>query len=154
LPQAPVALEGSETILLVEDSPAVRRAAREILGRLGYVILECPDGESALELADRSSQHIDLLLTDVVMPTMGGPELALRLQARREGLRVLYMSGYPDQAVSEHGILDREMAYLQKPFSIRSLGSKVRQVLDTPRSMSSQPQKPGALVSGKSRRST
>jgi two-component system, cell cycle sensor histidine kinase and response regulator CckA len=127
----PENLKGRETILLVEDYASVRGAARQILLRQGYTVLECTDGDSALELLAKSKQPINLLLTDVVMPVMSGRELAERFRVRCPGAKTLYMSGYPDQAIVNHGILAPGVAYLQKPFSSASLSRKVREVLDT-----------------------
>jgi CheY-like chemotaxis protein len=123
-------LEGQETVLLVEDSAGVRGAARQILLRQGYQVLQCSDGDAALALLSQSGQEIHLLLTDIVMPGINGRELAARVQARCPGVRTLYMSGYPDQAVVDQGVLKPGMAYLQKPFSPLSLATKVRVVLD------------------------
>jgi CheY-like chemotaxis protein len=121
--------KGSETILLVEDSAAVRGAARQILVRQGYTVLACADGESALNLVSQTDRAIDLVLTDVIMPVMGGRELAERLGARWPEARILYMSGYPDNAVVDHGMLEMGTPYIQKPFSPHGLAKKVRQVL-------------------------
>jgi PAS domain S-box-containing protein len=122
-------LKGGETILLVEDSAAVRGAARQILVRQGYTVVACADGESALSLVSQADQTIDLVLTDVIMPVMGGRELAERLRARWPGARILYMSGYPDNAVVDNGMLESGTPYIQKPFSAQGLAKKVRQVL-------------------------
>jgi CheY-like chemotaxis protein len=127
----PEDLRGTETILLVEDYAGLRGAARHLLLRQGYTVLECTDGESALDLIARTEPRIDLLLTDVVMPVMSGRELAERFRMRFPGAKILYMSGYPDQAIVSHGILNPGVAYLQKPFSSTSLSQKVRQVLDS-----------------------
>jgi two-component system cell cycle sensor histidine kinase/response regulator CckA len=127
---APPAAGGSETVLVVEDVAAVRTVAREMLERRGYTVLEAPDGESALRLAGKHRGEIHLLLTDVVMPGGSGRALADRLLALRPGMKVLYMSGYTDDAVVRHGILEAGIAYLQKPFAPDSLTRKVRAVLD------------------------
>jgi GAF domain-containing protein/CheY-like chemotaxis protein len=116
---------GSETILLVEDEEAVRDAAREILQLLGYTVLEARHPGEALLIAEQR-EEIHLLLTDVVMPAMSGPELAGRLAARHPSMRVLYMSGYPSQAVE---LLGEGTAFLPKPFTLDGLARKVRQVL-------------------------
>ena len=119
----------SETLLLVEDEDAVRALAREVLGGAGYVVLEAADGAEALLLCERHPGPIHLLLSDVVMPEMGGRELADRLTALRPGLKVLFLSGYADDAVVRHGVLASQVAFLQKPYSIESLTRKVRDVL-------------------------
>ena len=125
---------GTETVLLVEDAAAVRAVARQVLQRQGYNVLEASDGEDALHLAARYQGTIDLVLTDVVMPRAGGRELAERLLTVRRDTRVLYMSGYTDDSVVRHGILEGGVAYLQKPFSPEGLARKVREVLDAPKS--------------------
>jgi two-component system, cell cycle sensor histidine kinase and response regulator CckA len=123
-------LGGTETVLLVEDEEDVRAVARESLTMYGYTVLEARDGEDALRVAGGESGHIDLMVTDVVMPGMNGRELAERLLAIRPRTRVLYVSGYTDDALSQHGILDQELAFLAKPFAPETLARSVRQVLD------------------------
>lgn len=123
-------LRGTETILLAEDEPMVRTAARRILERFGYRVLESPGGAEALVIARDASGPIHLLLTDVVMPEMSGRELAERFAAIRPGVKVLYMSGYTDDAVVRRGVISEGTPYLQKPFSAESLAHKVRTVLD------------------------
>ena len=125
---------GTETVLLVEDAAAVRAVARQVLQRQGYRVLEASEGEDALRLAARHQGTIDLVVTDVVMPRVGGRELAERLLVVRPETRVLYMSGYTDDSVVRHGILEGGVAYLQKPFSPEGLVRKVREVLDAPKS--------------------
>jgi len=120
---------GTETVLVVEDVPAVRAVTREMLKRYGYNVLEAADGPTALQLAAGYAEPIDLLLTDVVMPEMNGRDLADRIQAARPATKVLFMSGYTDDAVVRHGILQDGIAYLQKPFTPGSLATKVREVL-------------------------
>jgi len=124
-------LLGTETILLSEDAPALRGTARQILERYGYTVLEAPNGKEALTLARSLPGLIHLLLTDVVMPGMSGRELAERFTALRPEVKVLYMSGYTDDAVVRHGVLRPGIAYLQKPFTPESLAHKVREVLDS-----------------------
>jgi two-component system cell cycle sensor histidine kinase/response regulator CckA len=124
-------LLGTETILLTEDAPALRGMARQILERYGYTVLEAPDGKEALALARSVPGPIHLLLTDVVMPGMSGRELAERFTGHRSEMKVLYMSGYTDDAVVRHGVLRPGIAYLQKPFTPESLAHKVREVLDS-----------------------
>jgi len=121
---------GTETVLLVEDAAAVRAVTKQMLERQGYTVLEAPDGEAGLRLAQRHRGVIHLLLTDVVMPRVGGRELAEQLARLRPDVKVLYASGYTDDSVVRHGILESGTAYLQKPFSPESLARKVRDVLD------------------------
>ncbi|RME41234.1 MAG: response regulator, partial [Caldilineae bacterium] len=121
---------GTETILLVEDEPQVRKLAFNTLTAQGYTVLDAPDGEAALKTAQTYTGPIHLLLTDVIMPRMGGKELAKRLKALRPDVRVLYTSGYTSNAIVHHGVLEPGLAFLEKPFSARALLRKVRQVLD------------------------
>ncbi|MEN6625166.1 MAG: PAS domain S-box protein [Candidatus Sumerlaeia bacterium] len=121
---------GSETILLVEDEDAVRRIARLALETHGYHVLEAPDGLTAVRIACRLSTRIDLLVTDIVMPEMGGRELVENLRGIRPGLKALYISGYTDDAILRHGVLSDNAAYLQKPFPPVALARRVRQILD------------------------
>src|SRR5437773_1774151 len=121
---------GSETVLLAEDEPAVRTIAQQALERQGYTVLAAPSGADALALAAQHGATIHLLLTDVVMPGMSGRDLADRLTAQRPGIRVLYISGYTDNAIVRHGMLEPGLAYLQKPFRPDALVRKVRDVLD------------------------
>jgi PAS domain S-box-containing protein len=130
LTPAPSLLAGSETILLVEDEGQIRQVARSILSRYGYRVIDAASGGEALELVERHDGALHLLLTDVVMPHMSGPELAVRLVKRRPGLKVLFMSGYTDDAVVRHGVLEGDVAFLQKPFTPAVLTGKVREVLD------------------------
>ncbi|HEX9610644.1 MAG TPA: response regulator [Gemmatimonadales bacterium] len=127
---APESLRGTETILLVEDEAAVRAVTRLLLERNGYTVLVAPAGSAALALLDGGDVRVDLLLTDVVMPGMSGRELAERLASRCPGLRVVYMSGYTDDAIVRHGMLEPGLEYLQKPFRPDGLLLKVREVLD------------------------
>ena len=126
----PPAVGGSETVLVVEDVAAVRAVAREMLERRGYTVLEAPDGATALRLAGKHRGEIHLLLTDVVMPGGSGRALADQLLGLRPTMKVLYMSGYTDDAVVRHGILQEGIAYLQKPFTPENLARKVRAALD------------------------
>ena len=121
---------GDETVLLVEDETVVRQLVAEILETSGYTVLQAGDGPSALELARRHSGDISLLVTDVVMPGMSGPEVAQSVTAMRPGTRVLYMSGYTDSQIGQHGVLEPGIAFLQKPFSTDDLTRKVRGLLD------------------------
>jgi PAS domain S-box-containing protein len=122
---------GTETILVVEDEAAVLALSRRALEMQGYVVLAAADPAAAIRVVERHGGMIHLLLTDVVMPGLSGRELADRLLARRPGLRVLYMSGYPGDAVVQHGALPVGSAFLQKPFSPDGLARKVRDVLDS-----------------------
>lgn len=123
---------GTENVLLVEDEEAVRALISEYLRRFGYSVREAREPAEAIELSERHGETIELLVTDVVLPGMGGRELANRLVASRPGLRVLYLSGYPDQALLHRGRLEPGLAFLQKPFTPDALARKVRQVLDSP----------------------
>jgi CheY-like chemotaxis protein len=122
--------EGSETILLVEDAQPVRLIARKALQSRGYTVLEASGGEEALLLCERFSGPIHLLLTDVVMPGMSGREVADRVLALRPELRVLFMSGYTDDAIVHHGVLDEGVVLIEKPFTPNGLSAKVRELLD------------------------
>jgi PAS domain S-box-containing protein len=124
---------GHETILVVEDSPGVRRVAREALERNGYTVLEASDGPAALATAARHPGPIHLLLTDVVLPGLGGPGLARALGETRPELRVLYTSGFSAEASAGHGVIEPDAHYLPKPFAMAALLQKVREVLDLPR---------------------
>jgi len=121
--------QGRETILLVEDEEAVRELARDILEANGYAVLEARHGDEALAICERHSEPIHLMLTDVVMPGMNGRELAERLARLRPETKVLYMSGYTDNAIVLHGVLNGRAVFLQKPFSPDALARKVREVL-------------------------
>jgi CheY-like chemotaxis protein len=127
---APVSRRGTETILLVEDEAAVRQLARKILEGHGYTVLTADGGSSALTLAQRHAGTIHLLLTDVVMPELSGRDLATALDRTGGRIRVLYMSGYTDDTIIRHGVLEAGVAYLQKPFTPEALLRKVREVLD------------------------
>jgi two-component system, cell cycle sensor histidine kinase and response regulator CckA len=120
---------GSETILLVEDEPEVRNLVEKLLAMQGYTVLVAASPSEALQLCEKERRRIDLLLTDVVMPDMSGRELARRLEPSRPEMRVLYMSGYTEDAIGRHGVLDPEIAFLQKPFSPDALARKVREGL-------------------------
>jgi CheY-like chemotaxis protein len=121
---------GSETVLLVEDEAVVRALARHILTSCGYTILEAADGREAVRVAEQHPARIDLVVSDVVMPYLGGRQLVERLAAVRPGLKILFTSGYTDDAVVRHGVLEAEYAFLQKPFTPTALAQKVREMLD------------------------
>jgi len=124
---------GCETILLVEDEESVRELVRETLTLRGYKVLEAENGEDGLRVAQNCQEIIDILITDVVMPGMGGRELAKKLLLARPGVRVLYLSGYTEDAVVHQGALGPASAFLQKPFTLQSLAKKVRDVLNSKR---------------------
>jgi PAS domain S-box-containing protein len=121
-----------ETVLLVEDAKRVRQVVREILEMNGFEVLEARQGAEALRISARHQGPIHLMLTDVVMPEMSGRELAQRLMPLRPDMRVLYMSGYTDDAIVRHGVLDAGIAFIAKPFTPDGLAAKVRDVLDSP----------------------
>jgi len=120
---------GSETVLLVEDEESVRQLVRETLESKGYKVLEADHGEAALQIAAEYSDDIDILITDVVMPGMSGRELSARLCASSPQIKVLYLSGYTEDAIPHEGVLDSGTAFLQKPFTLQLLSRKVREVL-------------------------
>jgi signal transduction histidine kinase/ActR/RegA family two-component response regulator len=120
---------GTETILFVEDEQSVRDLVREYLSSTGYHMLEAADGVQALKVAAAHPGRIHMLVTDVVMPHLSGPELATQLGAERPDLRVLFISGYTDDTVFRHGVLEGGVAFLQKPFNLKALAQKIREVL-------------------------
>jgi PAS domain S-box-containing protein len=121
-----------ETILLVEDDEQLRRLAHRALAAQGYTVLEADRGSTAIDIARRHEGAIDLLLTDVIMPDTNGRKLAEMLLPARPGLRILYMSGYPDGAIAAHGMLEAGVAYLAKPFTTEAIVRRVREVLEAP----------------------
>jgi DNA-binding NtrC family response regulator len=121
---------GTETVMIAEDEPMVRKLAHETLEAYGYTVIETESVAEALDIAATYEDEIHLLLTDVIMPGMNGRELYEKLKKRRPDLIVLYMSGYTDNVIVHHGVLDEGVNFLQKPFTIRGLAKKVRSVLD------------------------
>ena len=121
---------GSETILVVEDEPAVRSMIVRVLEERGYTILTAGNGAEAMEIDELHSGTFDALITDIIMPRMGGKELSEKIKARHPDIRVLFMSGYTDDSIVHHGILDPGVEFMQKPFSPLALAKKVRAMLD------------------------
>jgi len=121
---------GTETILFVEDEESVRELVRDYLKATGYHVLEACDGIQALEVAAAHKGRIHMLITDVVMPRLSGREVATQIAAQRRDVKVLYISGYTDDSVFRHGVLEGGVAFLQKPFNLKALAQKVREVLD------------------------
>lgn len=128
--QARTGRGGNETILLVEDEAGLRRLAARVLRDAGYVVLEAEDGPQALALAASHSAGIDLLLTDVVMPGMNGRALALQIETLRPGIAVMYASGYPDEVIAKHGVLEPGTVFLHKPYTSERMLNQVRSALD------------------------
>jgi len=129
-PQAAPPVQGNETILLVEDEPAILKLGSRILGNFGYTVLAASTPRDAIELAQGHSQKIHLLMTDVIMPEMNGRELAARIAAIHPDIRLLFMSGYTADVIAHHGVLGEGMHFVQKPFNMRELSAKVREALD------------------------
>jgi PAS domain S-box-containing protein len=128
--KAEIMVRGSETILLVEDERAVRRAAAEFLGMQGYTVLEAKDGLDALAVAKSHGPIIHLVVTDVVMPNMSGGQLALELTHLRPDVRLLFVSGYAGKTVLDHKVFDLETNFLQKPYTLKQLSGKIRGALN------------------------
>jgi CheY-like chemotaxis protein len=122
---------GVETILLVEDEKGVRAMIRHILKQEGYTVLEAGNSQEAFLHADQHKGAIQLMVTDVVMPGMGGRQVAERIKSSRPDMKVLFVSGYTGDAIAHHGVLDKGVNFLEKPFTAEGLTSKVRGVLDT-----------------------
>ena len=129
-PLPPHPSPGTETVLLAEDEEVVRRFAREILSGNGYKVLEAGNGREALLLSEANRGEIHLLLTDIIMPQMNGRELTERIRPLRPALRILYMSGYTDDAILRNAVMEDGIPFLQKPFTPEGLARKVREVLD------------------------
>jgi CheY-like chemotaxis protein len=120
---------GQETILLVEDEAPVRQSTREFLELIGYTVLEARHGDEALRISREYAGHIHLMITDVVMPNMGGAKLAGQLALERPAMQVLFVSGYAENTVLRHGPIDVTQRFLQKPFTLKALARKMRQIL-------------------------
>jgi two-component system cell cycle sensor histidine kinase/response regulator CckA len=121
---------GSETVLVVEDDDSVRGLVRQVMSSAGYTVMECRNANQAISMSSNYSGRIDLMITDVVMPGASGRELAQQITGLRSGIRVLFMSGYTDNAIVRHGVLDEGVAFIEKPFSPAKLLRKVREVMD------------------------
>ena len=130
MPSSP---RGTETLLLVEDDPSVRHLACNMLESQGYTVLRANNGQDALHVArDHKGSPICLVITDVIMPLMGGKVMAEWLKTTYPDLKILFTSGYTDDAIAHHGVLDRGVEFLPKPYSPASLARKVREMLDAP----------------------
>ncbi|PYL36247.1 MAG: hybrid sensor histidine kinase/response regulator [Verrucomicrobia bacterium] len=127
-----VVRESCETILLAEDSVSLREMAREYLESVGYVVLEAASGREALQKAKEFDGPIHLLLTDVVMPEMSGPELARHMTELRPEIKIIFTSGYTNDAIARQGVLDPAVAFIQKPYRPKALARKIQEVLDVP----------------------
>jgi len=125
---------GPETVMIVEDEEQLRVLMVRALRGLGYTVLEAGEGAEAMRVAAAHAGEIHLLVTDVVMPGESGPQVATRIAGARPSMRILYISGYTDDALSRHGLVDSEIEFLSKPFTPRALGEKVREVLEKRRS--------------------
>jgi CheY-like chemotaxis protein len=123
-------LRGTESILLVEDDEAVRSLARQILQQFGYTVVAAASGPEAIRYVEQQPDPINLVITDVVMPGMGGRTLAESLTHKRPGIKVLFISGYTDDAIIRHGVSEADVAFIPKPFTVEALAGKVRQVLN------------------------
>jgi CheY-like chemotaxis protein len=121
---------GTETILLVEDEETVRDLSREVLESCGYTVLTAEDGINALEILEEKGKRVSLILTDVVMPNMGGRELAEETKKRFPEIKVLFSSGYDNDAIVDHGALQKRTNFIQKPFTFDALALKIREMLD------------------------
>jgi len=134
MPEAPAPAErtpGGATILLVEDEPSLLTLTARLLRRLGFTVVAAPSPAEAVELLDRDEAGFDLLLTDVVMPAMSGPELAARVRERVPGIRCVFMSGYPADSISRSGGLPAGSVFIAKPFTVTALADAIREALET-----------------------
>ncbi|OIO59266.1 MAG: hypothetical protein AUJ47_10790 [Candidatus Marinimicrobia bacterium CG1_02_48_14] len=123
--------KGTENVLVVEDEEMTRNMVTEILEGLGYTVLNAPNAETAIEISDDFEDDIHLLLSDVIMPLMNGKQLSNQLAMSRPTMKVLFMSGYTDNMLAPYGILEENIHFLQKPFSVKILTQKVRETLDS-----------------------
>ena len=121
---------GSETILVVEDEEIVRKLTRQVLEMCGYTVLEATNGKDALAICENHPQRIDLLMTDVVMPEMGGRELAEKVSLSYPQMLVLFTSGYTDDAIVRHGVISSASSFIQKPFTTEALAQKVKDLFE------------------------
>jgi two-component system cell cycle sensor histidine kinase/response regulator CckA len=121
---------GTETVLLAEDSDLVRKLAEHILEKQGYTVLSGASGTECLELLENHGGPLDLLITDVIMPDLNGNELYQQVAAHRPGTKVLFMSGYTEDVIVHHGVLQEGIPFIQKPFTVQGLAAKIREVLD------------------------
>ncbi len=132
IPEDKKSLKGSETILIVEDEEMVRDLIFESLKIFGYDLIEAENGKKALQVCKKDSEKpIQLLITDVIMPDMGGSELSKKLKKLKPKMKILFISAYTDNTIVQHGILEKGVAFLQKPFSPLALARKVREILYT-----------------------
>jgi CheY-like chemotaxis protein len=123
---------GTETILLAEDEESIRRLTRLVLASLGYTVLNASDGQQAVTLASQHAGPIDLLVADVVMPRIGGRELAQQMRVRHPHVRILYISGYTGDSLTQQNLAGPGVGFLQKPFAPMALARRVREILDRP----------------------
>ena len=126
----PQASRGHETVLVVEDEPALRELTKRVLQGAGYTVLEAGNGTDALRLLEEHPHDVHLVFTDVVMPGMNGRELAARLAVLRPNMRVLYTSGYTEDAILRHGVLDDASRFLSKPYTPADLRRRIREALE------------------------
>ena len=121
---------GDEVILLVEDDDQVREVLAEILKELGYLVIHASESAEATKVSNKFKDKIHLLLTDLILPGLNGRELSEQLAEKREDMKVLFISGYSDDVIAKHGMIDEGLSFLQKPFTAASLGKKIREVLE------------------------
>jgi CheY-like chemotaxis protein len=132
LPAAPAAAvtSGTETILLVEDEESLRSVAKEYLTAQGYTVLDAANGVAALDVGQAHNGQIDILVTDVIMPKLGGSALVKHIHKVRPNLKVIYVSGYTEDTIGHHGVLNEGVNFVQKPYSLEGLAKRIREVLD------------------------